>query len=38
MCKFVDDEQEINTRTVDNYVDAVQNEKRTIANEFIEKQ
>jgi SNF2 family DNA or RNA helicase len=35
MCKFVDDEQEIHTRTVDNYVDAVQNEKRNIANEFI---
>lgn len=36
MCKFVDDEQEISTRTVDNYVDAVQNEKRNVANEFIE--
>jgi SNF2 family DNA or RNA helicase len=35
MCKFVDDEQEIDTRTVDNYVDAVQNEKRNISNELI---
>ena len=35
MCKFVDDEQEVDTRTVDNYVDAVQNGKRNIANEFI---
>ena len=35
MCNFVDDEQEIDTRTVDNYVDAVQNEKRNISNEFI---
>lgn len=36
MCKFIDDEQEIDTRTVDNYVGAVQNEKRNIANEIIE--
>jgi len=35
MCKFIDDEQEVDTRTVDNYVGAVQNEKRNIANEII---
>lgn len=36
MSKFADDEQEIDTRTVDNYVGAVQNEKRNIASEIIE--
>lgn len=35
MCKFVDEEQEVDTRTIDNYVDAVQNEKRNISNELI---
>jgi SNF2 family DNA or RNA helicase len=36
MCKFIDDEQEVDTMTVDKYVGAVQNGKRLIANEIIE--
>jgi SNF2 family DNA or RNA helicase len=36
MCKFVDEEQEVDTRTVDNYVGSVQEGKRIIANEIIE--
>ena len=36
MCKFIDDEQEVDTMTVDKYVGAVQNGKRLIANECIE--
>jgi SNF2 family DNA or RNA helicase len=36
MGKFVDDEQEVDTLTVDKYVDHVQNEKRRIASECIE--
>ena len=36
MCKFVDDEQEVDTMTVDKYVGAVQEGKRNIASECIE--
>jgi SNF2 family DNA or RNA helicase len=36
MCKFIDDEQEVDTMTVDKYVGAVQEDKRNIANEIIE--
>jgi hypothetical protein len=36
MCNFIDDEQEVDTMTVDKYVGAVQEGKRTIANECIE--
>ena len=35
MCKFIDDEQEVDTRTVDNYVGSVQAGKRIIASEII---
>jgi SNF2 family DNA or RNA helicase len=36
MCNFIDDEQEVDTMTIDKYVGAVQEGKRTIANECIE--
>ena len=36
MCNFIDDEQEIDTMTVDKYVEAVQEGKRSIASECIE--
>ena len=36
MCKFVDDEQEVDTMTVDKYVGAVQEGKRNIDTECIE--
>ena len=36
MCNFIDDEQEIDTITVDKYVEAVQEGKRSIASECIE--
>ena len=36
MCNFVDDEQEVDTMTVDKYVGAVQEGKRNIASECIE--
>jgi SNF2 family DNA or RNA helicase len=36
MCKFVDDEQEVDTMTVDKYVGTVQEGKRNIASECIE--
>jgi hypothetical protein len=36
MCNFIDDEQEVDTMTVDKYVGAVQEGKRTIASECIE--
>lgn len=36
MCKFVDEEQECDTRTVDKYVGDVQDSKRIIASECIE--
>jgi len=36
MCNFIDDEQEVDTMTVDKYVGAVQEGKRNIANECIE--
>ena len=36
MCKFIDDEQEVDTVTVDNYVGIVQEGKRNIASECIE--
>jgi len=36
MCNFIDEEQEVDTRSVDNYVGSVQEGKRIIANEIIE--
>jgi SNF2 family DNA or RNA helicase len=36
MCNFIDDEQEVDTMTVDKYVGAVQEGKRNIASECIE--
>ena len=36
MCNFIDDEQEVDTMTVDKYVGAVQEGKRSIASECIE--
>ena len=36
MCNFIDDEQEVDTMTVDKYVGAVQECKRNIASECIE--
>jgi SNF2 family DNA or RNA helicase len=36
MCKFIDDEQEIDTMTVDKYVGSVQEGKRSMACECIE--
>ena len=36
MCKFVDNDQEIDTMTVDKYVDSVQEGKRNLASECIE--
>ena len=36
MCNFIDDEQKVDTMTVDKYVSSVQEGKRTIASECIE--
>jgi SNF2 family DNA or RNA helicase len=36
MCNFENGDQEMDTRTIDNYVMSIQNNKRTIANECIE--